>query len=83
MIDFTTKQSSGFIGVNLEFKENNMANVGGMDKTIRIAVGAVLVVLAVLGRGTPWTWIGIVPLLTGLFNFCPLYTLLGKNTCNK
>ena len=57
-----------------------MANVGGMDKTIRIAVGAVL---AALGYGTPWTWIGVVPLLTGLFGFCPLYTLLGKNTCNK
>ena len=60
-----------------------MANVGGMDKTIRIAVGAVLVVLAALGYGTPWTWIGVVPLLTGLFGFCPLYTLLGKKTCNK
>lgn len=60
-----------------------MANVGGVDKNIRIAVGVVLVVLAVLGYGTPWTWIGLVPLLTGLFNFCPLYTLLGKKTCNK
>ena len=60
-----------------------MANVGGMDKTIRIAVGAVLAALAALGYGTPWTWIGVVPLLTGLFGFCPLYTLLGKNTCNK
>ena len=60
-----------------------MANVGGMDKNIRIAVGVVLVVLAVLGYGTPWTWIGLVPLLTGLFNFYPLYTLLGKKTCNK
>ena len=60
-----------------------MANVGGVDKKIRIAVGAVLVVLAVLGYGVPWTCIGLVPLLTGLFNFCPLYSLLGKNTCNR
>ena len=60
-----------------------MANVGGMDKNIRIAVGVVLVVLAVLGYGTPWTWIGLVPLLTGLFNFFLFYTLLGKKTCNK
>lgn len=60
-----------------------MANVGGVDKKIRIAVGAVLVVLAVLGYGVPWTWIGLVPLLTGLFNFCPLYSLLGKSTCNR
>ena len=60
-----------------------MANVGGVDKKIRIAVGAVLVVLAVSRYGVPWTWIGLVPLLTGLFNFCPLYSLLGKNTCNR
>ena len=60
-----------------------MANVGGMDKTIRIVVGAVLVGLAAFGYGTPWTWIGFVPLLTGLFNFCPLYSLLGKSTCNR
>jgi hypothetical protein len=28
-----------------------------------------------------WGLVGLVPLLTGLMNFCPLYTVLGLNTC--
>ena len=58
------------------------ANVGGMDKKIRIVVGLILIALA-LFAGKSWGWIGLIPLATGLFNFCPLYSLLGKNTCNK
>lgn len=57
------------------------ANVGGIDKILRIVAGVVLLGLAIMGIGTPWTWIGVVPLATGLFNFCPLYPLLGINTC--
>ena len=57
------------------------ANVGGIDKILRIVAGLVLIALAIMGKGTPWTWIGVVPLATGLFNFCPLYTVLGINTC--
>lgn len=57
------------------------ANVGGMDRVLRIAVGLVLIVLAVLGIGTPWTWIGVVPLATGAMGWCPLYPLLGLSTC--
>lgn len=56
-------------------------NVGGVDKVIRVTAGALLVVLAALGFIGAWGWIGVVPLLTGLFNFCPLYTLLGIKTC--
>ncbi|MGD9521385.1 MAG: DUF2892 domain-containing protein [Tepidiphilus sp.] len=56
-------------------------NVGGIDKIIRIAVGVVLIVLALMGIGTPWTWIGVLPLVTGLVGWCPLYPLLGINTC--
>jgi hypothetical protein len=41
----------------------------------------VLIVLALRGMYTPWTWIGVVPLLTGLVGMCPLYSLLGINTC--
>lgn len=59
------------------------ANVGGIDKVLRIVAGVVLIGLGVAGIGAPWTFIGIVPLLTGLFNFCPLYPLLGINSCKK
>ncbi|HRD33098.1 MAG TPA: DUF2892 domain-containing protein [Rhodocyclaceae bacterium] len=57
------------------------SNVGGIDKILRIAAGLVLIVLAIMGIGAPWTYIGIVPLVTGLMGWCPAYTLLGVNTC--
>ena len=56
-------------------------NVGGIDRILRIIVGAVLVVLAAMGTIGWWGYIGVVPLLTGLFRFCPLYTVLGIQTC--
>ena len=57
------------------------ANVGGIDKILRIVVGVVLLALAIMGIGAPWTFIGIVPLATGLMGWCPLYPLLGLSTC--
>lgn len=57
------------------------SNVGGIDKTARIVVGAVLIGLALTGTIGAWGWIGVLPLATGLFNFCPAYSLLGINTC--
>lgn len=57
------------------------SNVGGVDKILRIVAGLVLIGLALAGIGTPWTWIGVIPLATGLINFCPLYALFGMSTC--
>lgn len=56
-------------------------NVGGLDRSLRIAAGLVLVGLAATGTVGAWGWIGIVPLLTGAVGFCPVYPLLGLNTC--
>ena len=56
------------------------SNVGGIDKLLRIGAGIGLIAWALLG-GPVWAWIGVAPLATGLFNFCPLYTLIGINTC--
>ncbi len=58
------------------------ANVGGADKWLRIVVGLALIAWALMG-GPVWAWIGVVPLATGLFNFCPLYRLVGINTCRR
>lgn len=55
-------------------------NVGGIDRILRITVGLGLVAWALFG-GPVWAWIGVIPLATGSFSFCPLYTFLGINTC--
>ena len=56
------------------------ANVGSIDKVLRIVLGAALIAWALMG-GPVWAWIGVVPLATALLNFCPLYAILGTNTC--
>ncbi|WP_313074388.1 DUF2892 domain-containing protein [Melaminivora sp.] len=56
-------------------------NVGGFDRILRIIVGLGLIALAVTGTIGWWGYIGIVPLVTGLFRFCPAYGLLGMSTC--
>ena len=58
------------------------ANVGGIDRALRVSVGIILVVLAALDHIGVWGWIGIVPIATGLFKFCPVYPLLGISTCS-
>jgi hypothetical protein len=56
-------------------------NVGGIDRTLRISVGALLVALAVTNVVGWWGWLGVIPLATGLFRFCPAYPLLGITSC--
>ena len=58
-----------------------MSNVGTLDRTIRVLVGLGLLALVFLGPQTPWGWIGVVPLVTGLVGFCPAYKLVGLRTC--
>lgn len=65
-----------------------MCNVGGIDRVLRIIVGLALISLVFIGDKVPfigqnvvWGWVGIVPLATAIFGFCPAYTLLGIKTC--
>ncbi|MCQ4294845.1 DUF2892 domain-containing protein [Pseudomonas stutzeri] len=57
------------------------ANVGTIDRALRIIVGLALIGLSLAGVIGVWGWIGLVPLATGIFRFCPAYTLLGIKTC--
>ncbi|MBL8747873.1 MAG: DUF2892 domain-containing protein [Planctomycetes bacterium] len=52
-----------------------------IDRLVRLVLGAALVSLVFVGPRTPWGWLGLVPLLTGLVGSCPLYALLGLRTC--
>lgn len=56
-------------------------NEGTLDRALRVIAGTVLISLVFVGPQTPWGWLGIVPLATGLIGSCPLYSLLGINTC--
>lgn len=56
-------------------------NVGGLDRILRIVAGVALIGLTLAGTIGAWGWVGIVPLATGLIGFCPVYPLLGLNTC--
>ncbi|PLX34249.1 MAG: DUF2892 domain-containing protein [Hyphomicrobiales bacterium] len=56
-------------------------NEGSIDRIIRVIVGLVLIALVFVGPQTPWGWIGVVPLLTGLIGWCPAYSLFGLSTC--
>ncbi len=56
-------------------------NLGTLDRALRIVLGVALLALVFFGPKTPWGWIGLAPLLTGALGSCPLYTVLGMNTC--
>ena len=58
------------------------ANVGGIDRVIRIVAGLVLVGLAATGTVGWWGWLGLLPLGTGLIGWCPPYSIFGINTCS-
>lgn len=60
-------------------------NVGGIDRILRIVIGAVLIAGFFAMPGLGWRWVmlaaGVIALGTGLMKTCPLYQLLGLNTC--
>ena len=57
------------------------ANVGTIDRVVRVIIGIVLVTLAATGVVGLWGFIGVLPLATGLFRFCPAYVPFGISTC--
>lgn len=56
-------------------------NEGAIDRVLRVLVGAGVLSLAFVGPQTPWAYLGLIPLLTGIVGFCPLYAVLGINSC--
>jgi len=56
-------------------------NVGGVDRAVRIVVGLGILSLAFVGPQTPWGYLGLVPLVTGLIGWCPAYLPFGIKTC--
>jgi len=56
-------------------------NVGGIDRTVRIVLGLVLLGLMATGNIGVWGWLGIVPIATGAIGWCPPYAIFGWSTC--
>jgi membrane protein implicated in regulation of membrane protease activity len=56
-------------------------NVGTVDQWMRILAGLVIISLAFWGPKSPWAWLGLIPLATGLVKWCPAYALFGVSTC--
>lgn len=59
------------------------ANVGISDRWMRMPLGLALILLVFIGPQTPWGWLGLFLLVTGLLRFCPFYKLLGVTTCGR
>jgi Protein of unknown function (DUF2892) len=59
------------------------ANVGTVDRALRIVAGLALITAAAMGWIGVWGWIGLVPLATGVFRFCPAYLPFGLSTCKR
>lgn len=58
------------------------ANVGSVDKVIRIILGLAILVIGYLNESW-WGLVGLVPLITAFVGFCPAYSLIGVSTKNK
>jgi hypothetical protein len=58
-------------------------NEGMADRVLRVVVGLIVLSLYFVleGNSRYWAFVGLVPLMTGLVGYCPLYSLLGFNTC--
>ena len=56
-------------------------NVGTLDRILRVIIGLLLIAFAFFDMVGSWGYLGFIPLVTGLIKWCPLYTLLGVQTC--
>jgi uncharacterized membrane protein len=64
--------------------------VGTTDRVVRVLVGIVALAVGLTQAasiGVGWAYVadavGVIGLATGVFGLCPLYALLGMQTCKK
>jgi hypothetical protein len=60
-----------------------MCNIGMGERVLRVIVGLIVISLVFWGPQSAWGWLGLLPLLTGLSGYCPLYAIMGINRCKK
>jgi hypothetical protein len=57
-------------------------NEASWDRAVRVVAGLLLIGLAISGNIGLWGYVGVVPLITGIAGHCPMYSVLGINTCS-
>lgn len=57
-------------------------NVGGADRVFRFILGIAIIALGFYFKSW-WGTVGVVPIVTGILNFCPVYNLIGVSTKKK
>ena len=58
------------------------ANMGKTDKIIRLGLGAIIIFLGIY-YDSWWGLIGLIPIFTSFFSWCPLYVPFGLSTIFK
>jgi len=58
-------------------------NIHPVERVVRGVVGLGVLSLAFWGPKSAWGYLGLLPLATAVFGWCPPYSLLGINTCRK
>lgn len=60
------------------------ANVGGIDRTMRIVIGSLLLLVSMTSNAIGlWGVLGMIPIVSGFMRFCPLYAVIGVSTCKR
>lgn len=60
------------------------ANVGGIDRTLRIVIGSLLLLVSMTSNAIGlWGLLGMIPIVSGFMRFCPLYSIIGVSTCKR
>jgi len=81
LCDLVTESRTRLCHAFFNYQEEVMKNEGIVDRSIRVVVGLILLSLVFVGPQTLWGLVGLVPLITGLVGFCPLYKVIGLNSC--
>ncbi len=58
-------------------------NIGSTERAVRVLAGLGIISMAIVGPHSPWAYLGIIPVATGLIGWCPPYALLGISTCKS
>lgn len=56
-------------------------NIHPVERVARVVVGVFLITLGFVGPANPWFFLGVIPVITGLIGWCPIYSLFGVSTC--